>query len=59
MKYKLLPCPFCGKKVKLSSLDGDKQNWAIMCLNCGIPCAELQSEKDTLELLIERWNTRK
>ena len=53
-KEELKACPFCGFKAKLGSLGGDKENWAIWCPNCKIPCIEGSFK----ELMIKKWNRR-
>lgn len=55
---KLKPCPFCGAKVKLSSLDGDGENFAIICNSCKIACAEMGVSGETKEEIIGAWNLR-
>jgi len=52
------PCPFCGEKAKIGSLEGDKENWAIWC-ECGRACVETGLNGDTKEKIIEAWNSRK
>jgi len=54
----LKPCPFCGKRPKIGSLDGDEQNWAIWCPVCNISF-ETGINGNTKEELIKKWNTRK
>ena len=53
----LLPCPFCGGMPELSSLGGDKENWAIIC-ECGLACSEMGVNGDTKEEIIISWNKR-
>lgn len=55
---KLLPCPFCGLPPAIGSLGGDKENWAIWCVSCGIPCAETGLNGETKEEIIDAWNKR-
>jgi hypothetical protein len=54
MTEELKPCPFCGGEAKIGSFKGSKENWAVWCESCCIPC----SEKYTIEETIKTWNTR-
>lgn len=54
----LLPCPFCGSEVKLTSLGGDKENWCIFCSVCNCACAEMGVSGKTKEDIIKAWNKR-
>lgn len=59
MKDKTLkPCPFCGAEPEYGSLGGDKQNWAIWCPDCGIPCSETGLQGATLTEIKKMWNSR-
>ena len=55
---RLLPCSFCGIPPAIGSLGGDKENWAIWCVSCGMACAETGLNGDTKEAIIETWNKR-
>ena len=54
----LLPCPFCGSKVKITSLGGDHENWCIYCDVCKIACADMGVSGETKEDIIKNWNRR-
>jgi len=58
MNYRSIKqCPFCGANPVVGSLGGDKQNWAIYCPACGIPCVENRVD-ETLDDIKEKWNKR-
>jgi len=54
----LLPCPFCGSKVELTSLGGDEENWAIICNECKCACSEMGVSGEEKDDIIKAWNRR-
>lgn len=61
--YKLLPCPFCGKKPNIcdnvnpkNPIINDKTRYAVRCSD---GCFAITNKYKTQAEAIEAWNTRK
>ena len=51
----LLPCPFCGSKEELLSVEKKNGDYFVWCLNCGGSSGfDFSTEKAT-----EKWNERR
>ncbi len=52
---KILPCPFCGEKEKISIIEHSFHCWLVLCSTCG---AEGPTSRSIQEESVEKWNSR-
>lgn len=60
-KYKLKPCPFCGKIPNMwydENWDEYTYPYTIRCCNWGCPISSCENSGNDPDKLAEEWNTR-